>query len=390
MDAVPQSVDELVTALRARVADRQASGDYPEGLEDDLDAHFRRIAAHRQGRTFHHLHEALELLHEAGDVGMHRISFESRVPGGGTVHKLLGRPASRQSEGTLQQVRGYADAVEATLRLLVENAEEPAQHAHVDLLTYLDSLDERLTALENAPLGRDRVVQLLRDRIEALETAEAKRAVDPWWGNEAFEARFRGSRDGLLDRYRDLSEVFVGKDPVLDIGCGRGEFLELLRDRGIDSYGVEIDPELVAASRELGLDVLLDDGIAHLASLPDKSLGGVVMIQVIEHLPLQVAVDFVRTVAEKVRPEGRVVVETVNPQSLYVYAHAFYLDPTHTRPVHPGFLHFLFEEAGFREVKLDWRSPPPDDEVLQGDDPNVERLNRLLFAPQDFAVIATR
>ena len=390
MEAVPQTVDELVAALRARVADREASGEYPEGLEDDLDAHFRRIAAHRQGRTYEHLHEALEVVHDAGDIGLHRIPLESNKLGGDAVHKLVAKAVSRQSQGTLQQVKGFAEAVEATLRLLVANAEEPAEHAHLDLLGYLDSLDERITALERVPLGRDRVIQRLRERIEALEQTERNRAIDPWWGNEAFEAKFRGSRDGLLDHYRDLSEVFLGKDPVLDIGCGRGEFLELLRERGVDAHGVEIDPELVTSARELGFDVLLDDGIAHLASLPDKSLGGVVMIQVIEHLPPQVAVDFVRIVAEKVRPDGRVVVETVNPQSLYVYAHAFYLDPTHTRPVHPGFLAFLFEEAGFREVKLDWRSPPPENDVLEGDDPNVERLNRLLFAPQDFAVIATR
>lgn len=114
------------------------------------------------------------------------------------------------------------------------------------------------------------------------------------------------------------------------------------------------------------------------------------MLQVIEHLPPQVAVDVIRLIATKVRPGGRVVIETVNPQSLYVYAHAFYLDPTHVRPVHPAFLAFLFEAAGFREVGIDWRSPPPEDEVLDGEGRDIERLNTLLFAPQDFAVIATR
>ncbi len=390
MEPVPQTVDELVTALRARVAQRQADGDYPDGLEDDLDAHFRRIATHRQGRTYDHLHDALDAVHEATDLGQHRIPHESNKLGGDAVHRVIAKAVSRQSQGTLQQVKTFADAVEAALRLLVVTAEEPAQHSHVELLSYLDSLDERLTAIEHAPLGRERLIQVLRDRIDALEAAEASRNIEPWWDNEAFEARFRGSRVDLLDRYRGLSEAFVGKAPVLDLGCGRGEFLELLRERDIDAYGIEVDPALVTASREMGLDVHLDDGIAHLESLPDKSLGGVVMIQVIEHLPPQVAVDFVRLVARKVRPEGRVVVETVNPQSLYVYAHAFYLDPTHVRPVHPAFLAFLFQEAGFREVTIDWRSPPPDDEVLAGDDQNTGRLNTLLFAPQDYAVIATR
>ncbi|MDT4936628.1 MAG: hypothetical protein QOG80_299, partial [Pseudonocardiales bacterium] len=92
------------------------------------------------------------------------------------------------------------------------------------------------------------------------------------------------------------------------------------------------------------------------------------------------------------------IVETVNPQSLYVFAHAFYVDPTHNQPIHPAYLTFLFREAGFTEVYIDWRSLPDDDERLQEvlDDPtgvlndNVRRLNQILFAPQDYAVIATR
>jgi len=91
------------------------------------------------------------------------------------------------------------------------------------------------------------------------------------------------------------------------------------------------------------------------------------------------------------------VVETVNPQSLYTFAHSFYLDPTHGNPVHPAYLKFLFEEAGFSHVQIDWRSPPPHDDMLAADDEatkvqatNIERLNQLLFAPQDYALIARR
>jgi O-antigen chain-terminating methyltransferase len=96
-----------------------------------------------------------------------------------------------------------------------------------------------------------------------------------------------------------------------------------------------------------------------------------------------------------VRPGGKVVIETVNPQSLYVYAHAFYVDPTHVRPVHPAWLLFLFEQAGFASTVIDWRSPPPEVDRLEtvGDpahDANVERLNQLLFAAQDYAVVAIR
>ena len=124
------------------------------------------------------------------------------------------------------------------------------------------------------------------------------------------------------------------------------------------------------------------------------------MIQVIEHLSPQHVIDFVRLAYEKVRPGGKVIVETVNPKSLYVYAHAFWVDPDHTRPVHPDYLEFLFGEAGFTDLRREYRSPVAADEALEllpGDDEvtkllnaNFERINDLLFGPQDYAFIATR
>ena len=125
-------------------------------------------------------------------------------------------------------------------------------------------------------------------------------------------------------------------------------------------------------------------------------MGGLVTIQVVEHLSAQQVADFVRLAADKLRPGGKAIVETVNPQSLYVFAHSFYVDPTHVHPVHPGYLAFLFREAGFSGVRIDWRSEPGAEEMLQRIhddgvmDENIERLNRLLFGAQDYALIAIR
>ena len=399
--APPSPIDDLVAQLKVRVARRRELEEYPPGLEEDLDAHFRRIAAHRQRRSYAHLTEAIDTVDEANDFKLEHIEVDSKVLGGDTVHRLVAKAVARQTQGVLLQVAKYADAVEEALRRIVADIQEPAQHVHIDLHSHIDTVNDRLSAIEREARGPDHVIQALRERIERLEAREQARAIDPWWGNDAFEQAFRGSRDELLAQYRDLAAVFDGCAPVLDIGCGRGEFLHLLAERGTAAEGVEMDPALVDAARADGLDVWLDDGVRYLRGLPDGSLGGVSMIQVIEHLPPQPAVDIVRILADKVRAGGKVVVETVNPQSLYVYAHAFYLDPTHGRPVHPGFLHVLFQQAGVAEVKLDWRSPPPANDVLEpvstGDDEvdavanaNVERLNQLLFAPQDYAIIATR
>ena len=194
--------------------------------------------------------------------------------------------------------------------------------------------------------------------------------------------------------------MFVGLSPVVDLGCGRGEFLDLLIEEGVDAIGVEVDPRLVQALCDRGLRVDHVDAITWLRRCEDASLGGISMIQVIEHLTPQEVVDVVVLAREKVRPGGKIVIETLNPQSLYIFARAFYADPTHTNPIHPAYLAFLFNEAGFEDVRLDWRSPPASDEVLEavpddGDDAritnaNIERLNALLFAPQDYALIAVR
>jgi len=199
-----------------------------------------------------------------------------------------------------------------------------------------------------------------------------------------------------------LEELFGKASPrtVLDVGCGRGEFLELLTASGVDARGVDLDGELVKAAAERGLPVEEDDALRYLRSLDDKALGALSLIQVIEHFSSQELIDFVALAADKVRPGGRVFVETVNPQSLYVFAHAFYLDPTHIKPVHPAYLAFVFKEAGFATVEIEWRSPPPAEDVLEPapeDSPgaavhneNVKRLNTLLFAPQDYLIAATR
>lgn len=399
-----ESIDSLVQQLKQRVAERQRAGEYPDRLVEDLDAHFERIAVHRlPAYNLDVLRDKLLALDVAGAFNPNEISYETRIPGGSLIHRLLAKIVRRQTEGVLAQTQRHANAVRDALWEVITALETPASHSHLDLVGEIDAIYEKLATYERAH-GHTTVEGLTR-RVEALET----RAVNdfrPWYRSDRFESRFRGDSEELRLRYRDLAQTFKDvRGPVVDVGCGRGEFLELLLDVVPDSRGIEIDSELVRSGIERGLPVEFGEAVAWLRTATDEGLGGLALIQVVEHLTPQGLVDFVQLAAKKVRKSGKVVVETVNPQSLYTFAHAFYLDPTHKAPVHPAYLIFLFEEAGFSHVDIEWRSPcPPDDRLEQVDtdehpdlaalgevvNANSRRVNQLVFAEQDYALIAVR
>lgn len=388
-------VAALVDELRATVETRRREGRYPAGLEEDLEAHFRRIASHRTTPDLSDLDAVLQRVSALPGLSTERIPASSDVPGGAALHRALARLTDRQIQGVLEQVQQHLQALQEAVGTLAAAMRRPNTHQHPDLVGQVDALQERLTALERQPVGSAGGLAEIGRRLEVLEAAEARQRFRPPFSWADFEAEFRGTAEEITARYADLVARLHGAAPVLDIGCGRGELLELLTGAGIEARGVELDSELARQAAERGLDVETGDGLEILGSLPDGSLGGLVLIQVVEHLIPQQVVELVALAADKLRRGGKVVVETPNPQSLYVFARAFYLDPTHRAPVHPAYLRFLFQTAGFGAVELLWRSPPPAEEVLvpvgdAGVDANSERVNQVLFAPQDYALVATR
>lgn len=217
----------------------------------------------------------------------------------------------------------------------------------------------------------------------------------------AFERRFRGDPETIIemqtDRYRDLLAAHA---PVVDVGCGRAELLEALQADGISCIGVDTDSGMVAEARARGLDVRHTDVVAFLEAAEDHSLGSVFSAHLAEHLELDVLIRFLELSVRKLRPGGVFVAETPNPASLIVLGNSYILDPTHVRPLHPSLLAFLCETAGFRHVQLEYYSPATSyqlDQIRDADGPdwlrtinaNSERLNEVLFGPQEYAVIAT-
>jgi SAM-dependent methyltransferase len=206
----------------------------------------------------------------------------------------------------------------------------------------------------------------------------------------AFESRMRGSRESIRERQRPYVDDFRDAAPVLDVGCGRGEFLVLLREAGIEARGVDLDADMVAYARGEGLEVEQADAVRYLQSVEDGALGGVFAAQLVEHLPAPALVQLLEVAAAKLRRGGLLVAETINPLSPLALRN-YYADLTHAQPLVPETLELLARQAGFGTVELRFLNAPeerlvePPDPVLAG---NVTRLNELLFGPLDYAIVA--
>jgi len=166
-----------------------------------------------------------------------------------------------------------------------------------------------------------------------------------------FEDTFRGTEEFIREQLRPYVDLLAGHGPVLDLGCGRGELLALLREAGVDATGVDMDASMLDRARAAGLDVVQGEALGHLAALPDASLGGVISIQVIEHLSVADLRTLVAEAHRVLRPGGVLVAETVNPHSPAALK-VFWLDLTHVRPLFPESLLLLAHELGFHRGRI--------------------------------------
>jgi SAM-dependent methyltransferase len=388
-----------------------------------------------------------------------------RQPGGGglkarlasSARRLLGRVLSRQQEFNAAVV----DHINRNMALGLE-----AHHASVNTIEwmagtidgYRDARDEIERHLE-ALLARERrndtavralaaqhdelrsaisIVQQaahsLKREIERLSAANPKsqipipksqtepdpgsRTPDPAGAGSqfaeedshkyvGFEDQFRGSPDEIRRRVAEYLPMFEKASDVLDVGCGRGEFLELLRDHGVRARGIDINAAMVEVCRGKGLQAETGDALAYVRELPDSSLGGLFAAQVVEHLEPRYLMRLLDAAFDKLRPGAPIVLETINPACWFAFFESYIRDLTHVRPVHPDTLKYLLIATGFQRVDISYRAPYPETDKLQAlahgsgaptslDDmietlnANVEKINRLLFTYLDYAAIGWR
>jgi SAM-dependent methyltransferase len=290
---------------------------------------------------------------------------------------LLGRPLKPilrrlmrwYVEPLAAEQRAFNDAVLKLIDDLYEEADrglagrERAERLAVEL-------EERLLRLERRDGGEPRTV--------AHQPAAA--AVPDYF---AFESRMRGSTEQVRSRQKLYVDDFRDAAPVLDVGCGRGEFLSLLRGAGVEARGVDADSDMVAYARGEGLDVEQADALAYLEGRPDGSLGGIFAAQVVEHLPPAALQRLLDLAHAKLRPGGLLVAETINPLSPLALRN-YFADLTHAQPLVPETLDLLARQAGFADTEIRFaNAPEPAPET-------DERVNEVLFAPLDYALFARR
>jgi O-antigen chain-terminating methyltransferase len=315
--------------------------------------------------------------------------------------------------GFLQQITAFVDTKDRACAAAAASEVDrvaPALDAVAELRMQLSVLQRRLRQGGAAPEAPFKV----QEARAGLAAGTSTVAASDDYKYVAFEDHFRGSDAAIADRLRHYAAIFAGASDVLDLGCGRGEFLAALKAAGVTARGVDANAEMVATSRDRGLDAVQADALVYLAGLDDESLGGIIATQVIEHLEPAYVIRLLETAASKLRPGAPIVLETINAACWLAFFSSYIRDLTHVRPFHPDTLQYLVRASGFERVTIRYSAPVPDHmkmalanvpaDVLSGVDPvsravqtivhtlnaNATILNNLMFTHLDCAAIGYR
>jgi O-antigen chain-terminating methyltransferase len=331
---------------------------------------------------------ALQSLKQEQEVALQRLETEfaqREERNQGLAHEVREVQTALQS---LKQEQGVAlQRLEAEL-IHREEREKELEKALYQLKVSLVQQERRTTLLLEearkrlpAPFDQQQLQTFLNEdqhRLDALYVS--------------FEDQFRGTREDIKERLRVylplLKENGIGAEhmPILDLGCGRGEWLELLKEEGLPAQGVDINRVLIEQCRQQDYKVTESDALAYLRKLPDRSVGAVTGFHIIEHLSLQNLIQLLDETVRVLAPDGVAIFETPNPQNIMVGSCNFYLDPTHQRPLPSTTIRFLAEARGLCRVEVLNLHPYPTAYKVEGTE-LAERFNEFFYGPQDYAVV---
>jgi 2-polyprenyl-3-methyl-5-hydroxy-6-metoxy-1,4-benzoquinol methylase len=377
--ATEQGLKEVTAAVAAARSDAARAGEAANRRASELELALEKGLAALAGSLREELAREAEarVREEAArdalgkDVGASQRRLDELEKDRDARFEALARRHEKEENRATKVETGLATATEETRRLKLEWS---------SLRSSLKGL-----AAERHPAARE----------QTPASAGTLKPDDPFRAGlyAGFEEQFRGSEKEIRERQsRDAGLFANAPGPVADLGCGRGEFLECVAAAGLEAVGCDANPVMVVRAKEKGLAVDREDLFTWLAARPDGSLGGITAYQVVEHLPPASLFDLVELAVLKLAPGGRLLFETINPESVYAMKW-FWMDLSHVRPVPAPSLAHLMSASGLKDVTVDYRSPVPGPEALPpraAADPAFDAIGRLLFAPQDYAVTGVK
>lgn len=379
----------VVDHINRNVRAHRGVHDLAAGTADAVHAHMDDVLAFR-ARLMLYLQQITPFVDTKDrDTGGRALTVNS------AVNALADDVAKRQESMSAREARLEARLAELAaaqdqIRAVAGIAQQAAMAAKREM--------ERLLATPNGPTPNSQETPNTQRPTNAERLAVA---LDSYKYVE-FENQFRGSQETIRARLESYLPYFANASDVLDVGCGRGEFLDLLKGRGITARGLDLNHEMVEVCRARGLDVAENDAVSYLEGLADRSLGGLFAAQVVEHLRPEYLLRFLELAHHKLRPGSPIVLETLNPACWVAFFESYIRDITHAWPLHPETLRYLVLASGFTSARIVYRSPvPPQDrlqpiaapdaapDLVEAFNANVEKLNARMFTFMDYAIVGS-
>lgn len=370
-------VNERLTSDLARVS-TQLAQDFSKAFEDFSKTFEELSESHKNVSTLHH-QKIGGLFREQQAI----VEDQEKLRADIQAYMVAEQERSRQQAQLLETYDERLSQARQQYETLLNKVAERLQQTRAELVM----LERRSTLLLEE--ARRRLPEpFAQEQLQTI-AAEGSHVLDVLYAS--FEDEFRGSRQDIKDRCKVYVPML--KDAgittgILDLGCGRGEWLEVLKEEGFEARGVELNRAMIESCRERSLEVASSDAIAYLEGLPENSLRAITGFHFIEHMSFETLIKMLDEVVRTLKPGGMVIFETPNPENIMVSSYNFYLDPTHRNPLPGPMTRFLLESRGLSRVEVMMLNSL--DHKIVGDDELTMRFNDLFFGPRDYAVIGRK
>ena len=378
--------DSLTEPIQALTRHAEATDQHLHALarhSEATDEHLQALTRHAEATDQH----VQSFAHHAETTDEHLRSLTTQVE---SVHEQL-QTLSAQDVVKEQKI----NSVTSEMKMMGDRLQSLSdQHERNDSYLKSDLAQQKRLITLFLEQAQQQFPELTQPRSDSAFKPENYHALDAFY--IALEDEFRGRREEIKDRlrvylpYLDSATLNIRDSLILDLGCGRGEWLDLLRESGYTAQGIDLNQIALEQCRAKNLDVLEADALRHLRGLPTASIAAVTAFHLVEHLPFEVLVELLDEIVRVLQPQGLMIFETPNPENAAVGSCTFYLDPTHKRPLPSLMMEFLTKNRGFTKVKLLKLNPAAPAYKVPDDSELANRFNEYFYGPMDYAVIGVK